>query len=832
MTGASPKWCIPRPPSSFPSPSRCIPPGHSVYLASLPAAALAANAAYAQDESSSARLEEVVVTASRRSETVQDIPINISAVSSEKIGKLRLFGISEISRYVPGLQVIDRGPRDEVPDILVRGLNTSGLGPGYTSDTVATYFGDIPLALDIKPIDLERVEVLIGPQGTLYGQGTMGGAIRYLPQRADASEFTLDLRGMLSQNGESDGMLNDVGVTLNLPILEDTLALRVNVDRLDDPGWVDYPFVVRESGVSDPEPDFSNPAEVDANLRRVEDANYEETLSARVNLRWMPTDRIDASLWYLYQDTEAGGRQLNHDLTFGSGFYNSGLRYEEPNEYTNELISLEVKADFGFAEGTFVYGRTEYEELGQRDQTDLLLDFEYGYEAFPTFSSFTREIVDEETDTFEVRFVSQYDGPLSWVVGYFQNEIESAASSEEFTPGFDQFAVDNFGGVQLRPDSLEYISNTFVSEKEQAFYGELSYRLLDDRLELTVGYRRYEFDVNNTSGFGLPLFETVFLGAPQDAINIDLGTNVGSDEGDLYKFNVSYDLDEDNMIYATYSEGYRNGGVNAVPACTDEQINSGTQQLCALPEEVFIQPDQIENYELGYKGYLFDGSMSITAALFFIDWTDLQVDTITTFGSLPITGNGSAAESKGFEFQGSWAISDSLEANISYAYTNAELVDDAPGLVGDFTALSGARLPGHAEHQGTFNLTYTTYLAEMELAVNYGFVYSGDIYNVTGGAEDPLVDEDGNPADFGGEAIPSYDVHHLSATLSKDMWTLQAFVDNLFDEEYITGTRSTRRLLADEQSGPGRDVGGFTLRSYGQYIGAPRTIGLRATYSF
>ena len=576
----------------------------------------------------------------------------------------------------------------------------------------------------------------------------------------------------------------------------------------------------------------SNPSEVNANLRKYEDVNSEQTVSGRVNLRWTPNDWLDANLWYLYQDTEAGGRQIKHELAFGTGHYESGYRYLEPNDYTNELISLEVKADLGFAEATFVYGETEYEELGQRDQTDLLLDFEYGYEFFPSFSSFTREVVEEDTETIEIRLVSQYDGPITWVLGYFRNELENFSESREFTPGFDQFAVDNFGGVQLRPDSLEYISQQFNDEKETAFYGELSYRLLDDKLELTVGFRRYEFEVDNTSGFGLPLLETVFFGEPQDAINIDLGTNVGDDDGNLIKLNASYDIDEDNMVYATYSEGYRNGGVNAVPECSAEDIAGGTQALCALPDEVFIKPDQIENYEIGYKGNLLDGAMSITAALFFIDWTDLQVDTITTFGSLPITGNGSAAESKGLEFQGNWLITPNLEASLSYAYTNAELVDDAAGLVGDFTALSGARLPGHAEHAGTFNITYYTQISDMELAINYGFIYSGDVYNVTGGDEDPLIDEDGNPADFGGEAIDSFDVHQISATLSKDMWTLQAFVDNLFDEEYVTGTRETRRHLVNERTGPGRDIGGFTLRRYGSFVGAPRTFGLRATYSF
>ncbi|MHA7814961.1 MAG: TonB-dependent receptor [Pseudohaliea sp.] len=807
----------------------------AVALASLPLAGAGAVGALAQEEEkdNGARLEEVVVTASRRASTVQDIPINISAVSAEKIEKYRLTGINEIARYVPGLTVIDRGARDEVPDILVRGLNTSQLGPGYTSDTVATYFGDIPLPLDIRPVDLERVEVLIGPQGTLYGQGTMGGAIRYLPNRADPEAFGIDLRGTLSQNFESDDMYNDVGVTLNLPIIRDSLALRVNLDRVDDPGFIDYDFVVREAGVSDPEPDFSNPDEVNANLRRVEDANGEDTLAARANLRWLPTDWLDVNLWWLYQDTEAEGRQINHKQAFGTGDYVSAYRYLEPNDYTNELYSLEVKADLGFAEATFIYGETEYEEEGQRDQTDLLLNFEYGYEAFPTFSSFTREIVDEETETLEIRLVSTYEGPLSWVLGYFNNEVDSESESREFTPGFDQFAVDNFGGVQLRPDSLEYISQGFTSEKEEAWYGEISYRLFD-RLELTVGYRDYTFEVDNRSGFGLPLLETVFFGEPQDAINIDFGQNVGDDEGDLIKLNAAFDIDDDNMIYATYSEGYRNGGVNAVPACPPDVNESDTQNLCALPDEVFISPDQIENYEIGYKGLLLDGRMSLNAALFYIDWTDLQVDTVTTFGQLPIVGNGSAAESQGLELQGNWLINDNWEVQLSYAYTDAELVEDAPGLVDDFTGTEGARLPGHAEHQGTFNVTYSTMVLDgIDLAVNYGIVFSSDVYNVTGGDETgALIDPaTGEAADFGGEAIPEWDVHHLSATFSRDQWSVQAFVDNLWDEYYVTGTRNTRRFLQNGV-GPGTQIGGFTVRSYGNFVGAPRTAGIRASYSF
>ncbi|MBX2848503.1 MAG: TonB-dependent receptor [Acidiferrobacterales bacterium] len=781
-------------------------------------------------EEQAVTLDEIVVTASRRSESLQDVPINIAAVNNEEIESLRLVGINEIARYVPGLTVIDRGPRDENPDIFVRGLNTTGLGPGFASDTVATYFGDVPLQVDFKPVDLERVEVLIGPQGTLYGQGTMGGAIRYIPKKADFNEYAFSARGGASQNSESESVSYETGVTVNIPLLTDKLALRANVDYLDDAGFIDYNFVVREGGVSNPQP---NSADRDSNLRRVEDANGEETLSARVNLRWAAAEWLDVNAWYLYQDTEAEGRQIAHQLAFGTGPFESGLRYEEPNDFTDELFSLELEADLGFADANLVIGRTEYDEIGQRDQTDLLLNFQYGYEFFPTFSSFTRETAVEETDTVELRLTSNGDSALTWTVGYFYNDFEGDAVSEEFTPGFSQFAVDNFGGVQVRPDDLEYIQLTDTNVTEQALYGELTWNVTDS-FAATFGYRRYEFEVDTTGGFGLPLFETVFNGeSPTETIGFaDLGTNQGEDDGNLFKLNLSYDLNDDNLFYFTFSEGYRNGGVNSVPECTPEQLASPNQQLCAQPNEVLIDPDTIDNYEIGYKGILFNNRLSTNLALYYIDWQDLQVSTTTALGSLPITGNGSEAESKGVEVQGRWLATDNLEVAFTYAYTTAELTERAPGLVGPFDALAGSRLPGHAENQGSLNLTYSTEAWGGNVDFNYGLVYFGDVFNIVGGNEDTLAAADGTPGDRGGEAIPSYDVHHLSVSYSRDNWSVQAYADNLWNEYYISGTRTTRRFLQNESSGPGNLINGFNLRTYGQFVGAPRTVGVKFTYDF
>ena len=185
---------------------------------------------------------------------------------------------------------------------------------------------------------------------------------------------------------------------------------------------------------------------------------------------------------------------------------------EEPFDIEKDLVALEIIADLGFAELVSATGLSSYTGLGQRDQTDLLLDFEYGYELFPTFSAFTRENEENDILTQEFRLVSNGGGKLNWIAGLFHYNLEEHLESREFTPGFDQYAVDNFGGVQLRPDSLEYIEITDTDRTETALYGELSYLFADD-WEVTLGARLYEFEDEVSGGFGLPLYDTVFLGA-------------------------------------------------------------------------------------------------------------------------------------------------------------------------------------------------------------------------------------------------------------------------------------------------------------------------------
>ncbi len=256
--------------------------------------------------------DAAVVTATRIEEPLRSVPMSISAVTGADIERRAIGSLTELSRSTPGLTVVDQGARGSNV-VIVRGLYTDALngseaaGNNYNNG-VATYLGDIPLAVDLRLHDIERVEVLLGPQGTLYGAGTLAGAVRYLPRRPDTERRTLDVRGDLFglEHGGAPG--GDAGVTFNLPLVARKLALRGSVDRYENPGFIDYDYLVRTPGVSEPEPDLNDPEAVAANLHRKADANIEQTLSARLSLLWEPTTDLSALVAYHLQDQRVGAR--------------------------------------------------------------------------------------------------------------------------------------------------------------------------------------------------------------------------------------------------------------------------------------------------------------------------------------------------------------------------------------------------------------------------------------------------------------------------------------------------------------------------------------------
>lgn len=807
--------------------------------------------AHAQDDADGElRVQAVTVTATRRAESVQDIPINISAIGDQQITEQGFSELADMLAYVPGINVVDRGGRQGNP-LIVRGLNADGLGSGDGNNngggTVATYIGEVPVYLDLKLNDLERVEVLLGPQGTLYGAGTLGGAIRYIPKKPDFTGDTLEVRTELYQYSEADSISYDAGFTFN-KALAPTFAIRGSIDYENDSGFIDYPYVVREIGVSNPDPDFSDPADVAANLRRITDADSEETLSARLAARWEPTPWLDTTLTYYLQQTDIGGRRgSSARSTVPAGDYELAKRVEEPNEITNQLLSLEMVADLGFAELTSATGYSRFNDNGQRDQTDLLITLEYSYEAFPTFTSFTHEKGKESRINQEIRLVSTTEGPLNWIVGGFYNQFEGAAYSAEYTPGFADFAGFN------RPDDLEYFSQSFSKLEESAFFGEIGYDITD-KWTVTVGGRYYQYDLESFSDVDFPMFDSGFVRVGVSALESSLRADYAagspngtqrtsqSDEGTLFKFNTSYQLTDDILGYFTVSEGYRIGNQNGIAVCPDYDPTNNQQGACALlpgqqygpgagdistRDESQYLPDKTVNYELGFKSALADGRVILNGAIYYIEWKDPQLTSATINASIPITVNAEGAETKGFEVSGNWLVTEALSVRGSYSHTEASLTALAPGLVGTISppgfgtvlldGQDGDRLPGSPEDQFSLFGSYVHELASgRTVTFNGGYSWQGDVLSRTGGLG-------------GGLTLDSYGVANVSAVYDAGKWQATLFVNNLFDEYYETGVVSSplvNQIVSDANGDP------VHVRSFYTYVGAPRAIGIRASYKF
>lgn len=765
--------------------------------------------AQAQDE------DQIIVTATRRSSTVQDVPFNISAVTADELEDIGITDLAELSSWVPGFHIINGGGREQ-DGIVIRGLNADGLGAANNNGTVATYIGEVPLFVDLKLNDMKQVEVLLGPQGTLYGAGTLGGAVRYIPNKPEFGEEFFSVRADAYGYSEGAGISTDVGFTANVPVT-DTLSIRANVDMLNDDGYIDYVNVVNQIG-------FSNPDDPN-DVRTVKDANTEDTLSLRLAARWAPIDAVDATLTYYGQFQQVGARSHNGFVdgrdandTFIAGRYSSATRVLEPNDRDDQLIALEVTADLGFAELTSATGLGKYDELGNRDQTDLLIGLQYSYESFPTFTAITEEAVESEFINQEVRLVSKGDKRYNWIVGAFYNESKTQSYSHEFTPNHP---------FSNRPDDLEYDAFSNSKNVEQAVFGEVGFDITD-AWQVTVGGRYYEYDLKSVSDaivpfFADPSYERSTLSAIGD-LDFD-PVNDAKDDGTLFKFNTSYAINDDVNVYATVSEGFRLGGSNGIAPCPD--VIPDQQTLCALPDEANFGPDTTTNYELGVKSTLMDGRLTLNGAVYVLDWDGIRLAGATENGGLTFLQNGGSAQSKGVEVSFDYSPVDAFNIRGNYAYTNAELTSPAPDLftanaffsvaADDTGGEDGDRLPGSPEHQFSLFADYTYGLSGgQDLVLRAGASYTSDILQRVGSIAN-------------GETLDGYLLTNASLSYQEDNWSLTLYANNLLDEyaeSTITGTGASVQTFQDG------DGGSHVFRGFRPTPIPPRVIGLRAAYTF
>jgi len=783
----------------------------------------------APDAEESGDTGEIVVTATRRATSIQDVPINISAVGQEQLARQRIDDVRDLADFTPGMTISDTGP-GSTGTIVLRGLNasdSSATGNSYDS-ALGVYLGEVPLYYDFKLLDIARVETLLGPQGTLYGLGTLAGAIRNIPNRPNTDAIEGEVHGRFYAKDHSGKLGYQADGVINIPILKDHIAFRSATGYFYDPGFIDYPLLIQQPGVSLPQPDGPDSisdAGYAANLKKEKDLNFEKTFTTRNQLLVQLNEDLKVNFTYAYQQTKTDGGQSNSDGVFGTGRYESAKRYIEPVNRRAHLGSMEINANIAdIADLVATTAYTNVRNRMQSDNTDLLLDLDYGYESFPAFTSWNE--ADDRRKQFnqEVRFVSRHGGPFSWVVGGFYNQQKRHNDYIEHVPNHPWVEF----GTQPNPDEVEYASFSKSKVTEKAIFGEGTFRVTPE-WQVTAGARYFGYTSDILGRATVPL-----LGDDPDTPDVientvspyDLEPAGGKTKksGWVWKLNSSYNFTPDLMIYATYSKGYRIGGPNAVAPCI-LPLDPTVQNVCALPNEQQYGPDSTKNAEIGVRAQLFDRKLTFNFNVFQIKWQGIQVDSATINGIVGITVNGGKAKSEGFEASFQARPIPGLSIQGTYSYVNARLTEDVAKIIAvndppgtypstpiQLDALSGDRLPGSAKNSGSLGASYTLPFADGNIVADWTATYRGNV--VTRLGWDRAY----------GDKLPSYVLHRASLTYETERYSLGLFANNIFDKYAVAS-------VANDRSRVGLNDG-VRLRYYKQTVINPRTFGIEARFKY
>jgi iron complex outermembrane recepter protein len=758
-----------------------------------------------QSQAQALKVEEIVVTAAHREQTVQDVPYNISAVSGDVLESAHIVDNADLMRYIPGIGVVDRGYRNSgvLNGVTIRGLNLNGSALGdyalNTVPSVSTYVDQTPIYANFLLRDVERVEVLRGPQGTLYGSGSLGGTVRYIMNKPILGDTHGRLNVGFGQAEGSEGINRNAYGVINLPLGE-TFALRVSAGRIDNDGIVDYVNVYELDANGVPVAP-SGILSTDAVFENREDADTVEIDHVRASALFEPNDTTSILLSHQYQSDAIGGRRQQtvglDGLGDSYGDYENGSIQLEPSSRDVDMTSLEMDFDLGFAtlsSSTSAYqheGESVSENTGFYAQLGWLAAYYYNY-ARPMASAFRS--YDDQAFTQEIRLVSNGDGAFDYVVGLYYRDQDTDSTQTSSLVGFKDYADLLFGGpVSFVINDVDFDYRREENFVDKAVFGELTYHA-SDTFRVTGGLRYFENEF--TSDF----FAQIGL---YTSFNVSDTASTKTKEDDvLFKLNASWDVGDDTMVYGTVSEGYRRGGSNAVPTVGSFAEDAGWLAYTS---------DSNTNYELGIKGFL--GPTQYSAAVYYVDWQDVQVDTSTSNWAFFAAANGESAGTQGLELEFSGYVTDSLHYTAGYAYTDAELTGDLVSPTGGVIAADGARLPGSSEHTLSFSLDHSSELIGMTWVNRVDAYYQSSTENA--------VNTD---ARFNAE-LDGFSLLHLSSTLIADQWDASLYVRNLTNEEGTTGLFSEAYM----GTSPAQNYLGNGSKDF---LVQPRTIGLSVSFNF
>jgi iron complex outermembrane recepter protein len=804
-------------------------------------------------------LGEITVTAQRRTQSVQDIPYNISVIGAADLERSGTTGINGLAHLVPGLTNVDAGPaaRGNTNDLTLRGLRTDGPGgagnngtdiPAQTVNSVSTYFGETPVFFPIALHDIDRIEVLRGPQGTLYGSGAEAGTIRFIPKRptfdAFGGEFSASGGVTERAGGKSNGSVDGV---LNVPF-SSQVALRIVAGDEHLAGFINQVDLWQRQGnglYAAPTPSIpGNPTSgpVIAPVRR--GTNSSNQTYARAALRWDPTDGWDLQLDYLHQHTAVDDVQTSNptypggvvDLGSAGGFANSafvtrpGGTYDatnallQPYEDTVDLVSAVGSVDLGLA--TFTSATSFYRDKSYAvsDVTgNFFVPGGTNFLALPYYTNYPRSFaveatpVSENSFTQELRLVSKQGQAVDYVAGLFYRNQRVNSDTHQVLPGITAYrnqigAPQPYQGL---PDlAYQYDRDTRFIDK--AIFGELTAHPTAN-WQVTGGARFFQQSFGDTTLQRLPICSSICAADGVDPTGLSTAHISTQDNNHVFKLNTSFDLTSYTKIYGTYSQGFRRGGANALPT---------TGAYASLPAYQTFKPDFAKNYEVGIKGTAFEQRIRFSADVFLIHLSNFQFG-FSTLSGIPATFNGDKAQSKGAELELQARITNRLTATLGYTYTDASVTDPIKlydlGFCGQpvclLTALpAGARLPGVPKNTATGGIDYQVPLPVVD---SDGWSLNFHVDASFRGAAGAVID----PTSRSYWVIPSSTLANGTVTLfAPSHMSYDLFVNNATNSPGYSGGRGTAQDPATLLPLPNL----FATR----VVTRPRTFGIRIHYSF
>ncbi len=711
----------------------------------------------------SPQLEEVVVTAQKRSANLQDVPISISVLSQDSLDNLNISDFGDYVQQIPSLSFTQRRPGEA--SLFMRGISEGGNGnQSLQGPSVAIYLDEQPVTaigfnLDPHIYDVERIEVLKGPQGTLFGAASQAGTLRIITNKpsTDAFDAGFDLTAETISDGGDSYMAEGF---VNVP-MGDRAALRLTAWWDDDGGYID----AVEDTITYPLSGITRTNEA----YREDDFNTAEKTGLRAALRVDLNDSWTANVAATYQENDIEGI-WDHDPDELGDFKVS--RFFEDNakdEWTQFALTLE--GDLGFADLTYAGSYLDRDYETYSDYSAYSIDgFVEPY--YTCYVSYFGPCVDPSiqysnlseitSQTHELRLASSTDR-IDWIVGAFYIETETDFDSRWSIPPI------NPGAAVI--DDLYFQTDQVREDSEIAIFGELNYRFTD-KLTGTVGYRWFDGETTLDGFVGTVFFpEGGFAFSPErPPDNVD--SKYSGDDGTL-KLSLSYDVSDDTMVYATFAEGYRPGGVNRAPGVGET-----------------YDPDFLDSYELGWKSTLMDGAWRFNGALYFMEWDDVQIGFFNPdISLLGLVDNVGSAESYGVEIDTTYLVTDNLELTLAYAYNKAELTDDyfARSDNTEPDAVDGQDLPFTPDNKFTVTGRYNFDLGAMPSAVQLNYTYTDSMYN-----DIFLANR---------EEMDSYGLLSASFTIEGDGWHASLFGDNLTDEvaELYINSVDIRRLTTVNQ---------------------------------